>query len=366
MSGKFKAYIYLFVLLFAFGSVYLFLAKDSTRNKKMLYQIGCGLVDEDLNVVRPNQGNMCLYLKSGDTIVANYERAALRYVTAYGETKWSDPSPALHKLVLSNDRKHFITFTSESKKMNHKNIRSDLITVRDFNNHIIKKWSLFENLNILPSRFLSAQWCNTKCFWYTHWLKPMGDDMYDGEITHANSIQEISEKEEIAGSNIWKSGNYLVYLFGPTRLAIVLSASMEQVLWSLDMGAYGRSSLHTMQIIPGGKFLIFFNSNEWGVPKDNAEKDYSSVEIMDIATMQSVWQYKSKKISKSRGGAQLLQNGNILITETEPELVARVLDPSGEDVFHFKSPFVGSDGTTISYQEINYVDVTEFLKNNHM
>lgn len=367
MSRYGKIILSIFLLITAALLARAWLDQTHSEPSTKIYQIGCTLVDKNLSILKKFNGHLCTFLKNGDAIVA-LPPATIMYFSRMGEIIWSDSKTVNHhKLLTSNNEESFIGITSESKIMNKKKIRADVFYVRDFKNKILKRWSTFENLEYFISLNLKQlSGCSFNCFWVTDWF-PDKVEKFSGELTHANSIQEISAKEEVIGSKIWKSGNYLVYLYGPLGMALVIDSSMKKILWSLDMIAFNRPNIHDLQIIPGGRLLYFVNSNVNDKFSKQADNNYSSVEIIDIKTLKLLWSYSGdgkKFYSQYRGSAQQLENGNILLTESWPKLQAREISQDKRTVFEFISPLLDQSNNQIAYQEIKQIDADEFLRNN--
>lgn len=342
--------------------IYLYLFTATTVQK--YYQAGCAILDENSHIVRLFNGSLCIFLNNGDFISSNLKEN-IRYFDKTGHLIWESDKPALHQLKLSNAGKNFLAITSETKKINGRNIRADVFSVRDFQNKILKSWSTFDNYKKLQLLDLSYfKNCKDDCYWPTLWLSPTeASDVL--ELTHANSFQEISIKEEIFGSNIWKAGNYLIYLYGPLSVALVLDSDLKNILWSYDFKKIDRIHLHDLQLIAGAKLLVFFNSNIDAQTKT----EYSSLEILDLAAMQTTWKYAGrppeKFFSKLKGSVQILDNSDLLYSvDSEWGVAGYIINTSGVEIYRIGSSSKSKSREQRAAQDIKQVDLSEFLKNN--
>jgi len=327
------------------------------------YQAGCLILEKNGAVLKNFPGHLCLFLENGDLIVSN-PTEKMRYYQSNGNMLWEDDNPGLHQLILANDKKHFITIVSESNLLNGKTLRTDVFTMRDFQNKTVKEWSTFQNLDLLKRYGLTyfSSCKNEPCAMPVYWLGAKGTK-YDGQLTHTNMIQEFTKNEAIPSSNIWKKGNFLVYLFGRLTVALVLDSEMKQVLWHFDFTKIGRDNLHSLQLTPKGTLLAFFN---YTLPYAQ-EPLFSSIGLLDLNTLQTKWSYSGnpprKYFVENQGGVQLLKNGNYFYTVSNPDnLSGHEVTTSGKEIFS-----IAVDVNKFHrFQEIKQIDAAEFLKNNRM
>ena len=355
------------ILLFIIITIIIFKTYNKNGPQKT-YQIDCAIVDEKGIFIRQYAGGYCLFRDNGDLIISKTTNG-ISYFTKSGERLWTRKDPTLHKIVTSNDKKSFITITSEYKIFSGRKIRADLFSVISFENKLLKSWSTFQNIADLENKEL-AFFKNPilASLWTTAWLRDGTNDIF-GEITHANSIQEISANEEIKDSKIWKSGNYLIYLYGPMSTAIVLDSEMQKVLWFFDMRKTGKVNIHDLQLIKDQKLLFLNNKNDDPI----TGKLFSSVEIYNLDFSKMLWRYTEtppeKFYTEKWGGVQVLKNGNFLYTNSSVDNhfpTANEITPEGQTVFSLKSNLRNSKGTMpIPVQEIKQIDLSDFLKNNN-
>jgi outer membrane protein assembly factor BamB len=87
----------------------------------------------------------------------------------------------------------------------------------------------------------------------------------------------------------------------------------------------------------------------------------SSVQIIDPHTGKLSWEYRGPDLaplaSKSSSGVEVLDNGNILITETNKGRVLEIT-PKGEIVWEFHNPFkTGERGALVAH--VYHIDRVE-------
>ncbi len=132
------------------------------------------------------------------------------------------------------------------------------------------------------------------------------------DLLHTNTIEILRRTKGPV-----KRGDLLLCSFGLGLLFVVDEAAGE-VVWSLgleDVGEDGQPLVgmaHMPTQLDNGNFLVFVNG---------ISRRYSSVVEVDPATKRIAWQYVADPpesfFSKTRGAAQPLPNGNVLITESD-------------------------------------------------
>ena len=125
------------------------------------------------------------------------------------------------------------------------------------------------------------------------------------DIFHTNNIENL--EWDIPG--IAKKGDWLVTVRHLDRIFIV-DPEQKKIVWQWGENIISRP--HHATFLKGDQILLFDN----GINKKS-----SRVIILDIRSKQIVWQYGQKPgqdfFSATRGSAQKLPNGNILIAESD-------------------------------------------------
>ena len=162
------------------------------------------------------------------------------------------------------------------------------------------------------------------------------------DMLHTNHI-EIFDGSLADRSPIYAAGNVLVSMRTINTIAIVDPRTRE-VLW-----AWGPTNLHRQHhptLLDNGNILLF----------DNGRRRSQIVEL-DPLSYEVVWRYAPKGgfLSRFRGSAQRLPNGNTLITESDRGYVFEV-SPDHEVVWRFANPDVQPDGLRIAIWRMTRFD----------
>ncbi|MEX1310921.1 MAG: arylsulfotransferase family protein, partial [Candidatus Sulfomarinibacteraceae bacterium] len=165
------------------------------------------------------------------------------------------------------------------------------------------------------------------------------------DMLHTNHI-EIFDGSLAGRSPIFAAGNVLVSMRTINTIAIV-DPRRKEVLW-----AWGPTNLHRQHhptLLDTGNILLF----------DNGRRRSQIVEL-DPLSYEVVWRYAPKGgfLSRYRGSAQRLPNGNTLITESDRGYVFEV-SPDHEVVWRFANPDVQPDGLRIAIWRMTRFDPDE-------
>jgi hypothetical protein len=154
--------------------------------------------------------------------------------------------------------------------------------------------------------------------------KDKGDLFLD--TLHSNSILALPRDVEGLGSQ----GDLLVSMRRIDTIAVI-DPSGKRVLWSWGPGDLRRQ--HHPTLLDNGNLLIF----------DNGAPDRLWTRIIEYSPTQDeiVWQYKADPpedfYCNSRGSAQMLPNGNVLVTDSASGRVFEITR-AGEVVWEFLNP----------------------------
>jgi hypothetical protein len=145
------------------------------------------------------------------------------------------------------------------------------------------------------------------------------------DLFHTNTLERLDR--DIGGMKT--RGDFLIC---PKHLDLVAIVDLEtnRVEWSWGDGEL--QGPHQPSVISNGNILIFDNGGG---------RKYSRLVEVDPATNEIVWQYKADPpesfYSATRGGAQELPNGNILVTESDKGRVFEITR-DGRTVWEFYNP----------------------------
>ncbi|RME25593.1 MAG: hypothetical protein D6798_08600 [Deltaproteobacteria bacterium] len=149
------------------------------------------------------------------------------------------------------------------------------------------------------------------------------------DIFHANSVATVNPAlaDKLPGV---EPGMVLVSLRDANMLVIVDPAT-NTVVWSKAGGFHKQ---HDAEPTPDGRILLFDNHDSWVHQR-------SAVEIYDPVTWQKTWSFAGSDAepfwTQSAGVQHLLDNGNVLIVETEGGRAFEVT-PDGSVVWEFYNP----------------------------
>jgi hypothetical protein len=145
------------------------------------------------------------------------------------------------------------------------------------------------------------------------------------DVFHTNAI-ELTDRS-IAG--FCNKEDWLLSIRQLDTVCLVNPRTM-QVTW--EWGPKELSKQHNPTLLKNGNILIFDNG---------FKRRWSRIVELDPVRKKVVWEYKANPpehfFSRSRGGAQRLENGNTLITETDSGHVFEVT-PKGNIVWEFYNP----------------------------
>ena len=230
--------------------------------------------------------------ENGD-LLAIFEGFGLIKIDKDSNLIWAYPGLAHHDLdVTSNGDIYVLTRKAHlvPRIKPEEPILEDFITILDRNGREKRSFSLLEAVERSPFK--------------AKLLERIPDYL---DIFHTNTIECLDGSFEHL-SPIFKRGNILTSFKLLDAIAII-DPIAEKVVWEMT-GTWARQ--HKPTLLKNGNILLFDN---------NPPIAHSSVlEIMPL-TAKVVWQYKGSPPSTfftgSCGAAQSLNNGNILITESE-------------------------------------------------
>ena len=186
-------------------------------------------------------------------------------------------------------------------------------------------------------------------------------DRHEGErlrldMLHTNHIQ-VFDGSLADRSSLFSEGNVLISMRTINTIAII-DPSSRRVLW-----AWGPSNLHRQHhptLLPNGHILLF----------DNGQNRSQIVEF-DPLTFEVAWRYAPNMgfLSRFRGSAQRLSNGNTLITESDRGYVFEV-SPDHDIVWRFANPDVKTNNLRVAIWrmtrypsgELGFIDSADTLE----
>ncbi len=143
-------------------------------------------------------------------------------------------------------------------------------------------------------------------------------------VFHTNTVEVIRSDTER-----FRAGQLLVSMRDLDLVAVIDQAG-PSVVWSWGRGELDRQ--HHPTLLPSGHVLVFDNGYHRG---------WSRILEVDPATDRILWTFEAEPrgrfFSKTRGGNQLLPNGDVLITESDRGRVFEITR-AGEVVWEYLNP----------------------------
>ena len=160
------------------------------------------------------------------------------------------------------------------------------------------------------------------------------------DALHTNSVEVL--REDLG--DIAPAGSFLLSVRN-IDLVVIIDSEGKEVLWSWGPGEIIRQ--HHATVLPNGNILLFDNRDGEETTllvSDNPDEEKASrVVEVDPATKKIVWEYRGTEAdpfySYSRGSSQKLENGNVLIAESNRGRALEVT-PNGEIVWEYLNPQV--------------------------
>lgn len=345
--------------------IYLFLLAGGLSCSRQItdfnyFTADCDILDRNGQLVFHQPGGLCAFAKNGDLLVYQSLVEKLSKINAKGETLWESREIIHHKLIFDTDDKSILAIESEPAVFAGVSVRSDCFSQRDLGGKVLFKWCLSDHLEEMQKLGFRFNPVRTGNFAFQK-------GVVTHEISHANSIVRIEENSREKTNPAFKSGNFLVNLYGSSRAAFILDPKMKNILWTIDFSSFdygGQNfylSTHDLQITKDG-WLLFYG-NDFKVPEigaidrllspnlgmfaDKTERGayYSGLVLMDPESRVIHWMYtdypRDKFSSPVLGSVTELKNGNFLYSDITQFANAAVVTPSGKKVWTYsdkKSP----------------------------
>ena len=156
------------------------------------------------------------------------------------------------------------------------------------------------------------------------------------DVFHANTLEVIERELQVAHGVLVPKGSLLISIRNLDTIAI-LDPKEERLLWMWGPGELEHQ--HDPTVLPNGNILIFDNG---------VYRKFSRVLELDPRSQKIVWKYQSDPpeefYSETRGAAQRLPDGNILITDSDHGRAFEITR-AGEVVWEYWNPERSLDGT---------------------
>ncbi|HIL80839.1 MAG TPA: hypothetical protein EYG54_06200 [Myxococcales bacterium] len=244
---------------------------------------------------------------------------------------WAVPEPAHHEVQLTEtgDIAHLQAERKVIPGIENKPSVEDFIVLRDESGVELQRLAISDALR-------NANWLQLrKSFWKRAHDRSYGlDERSVHDPFHTNSLWLLTAAEATRLGPPFRAGDALISMAMLDTVAVV---DMEKGVtrWS-QQGPFGMQ--HSPRLLADGSIVLF---NNFLSPKR------SGVMTLDPRTRLVVRQYSGNSAeplySRRSGRVQVLENGNILVIETDGGR-ALELTQDGEVVWEFRSPYLVGEG----------------------
>jgi outer membrane protein assembly factor BamB len=248
-----------------------------------------------------------------------------------GELRWTLPMPAHHDVQQVGDGR-LIVLASIQRDLpevtTHHMVNDVGITLVSGEGKVLEQRSVYDMIN-RPDR-------------YPLDIKHRSEDT-PLDLIHANGAQWVDLPDLASTDPIYAAGN-IVLTSRRQNLVVIFDFEQGKRLWA--WGADDLEAPHAGRLLPNGNLLIFDNG---------VRRGWSRVLELNPLTLEVEWEYKAQEpasfLSRSKGCAQRLANGNTLITSSGQGRAIE-LTPEGEIVWEFLSPEVTPSGGRSTFNEV--------------
>ncbi|MCF7831227.1 arylsulfotransferase family protein [Candidatus Gracilibacteria bacterium] len=279
------------------------------------------LMDIQGNVVHEWNSTHLGIIQEDGTYLAqvSYEKPLFGKYTFDDEIIWEKTSPVIHHEISITPGNTILTLTKETHEYHGRLVEFDVILEYTQAGELIGNWSTWEHLGYLkqfhqplelekPSNFfIPEEHKKNTSIWGANY------DYY-----HANSIRTLpknknSDFEMLLGDKMvrpFQEGNWL-FSFRHGSMVFILDKDTKEVVWRITQFDIEGDiqGPHDPTMLPNGNIMIFDNGRY---------REWSRLIEIDPFTLEVVWEYKDPDFfTLTRGDAQVLPNGNVLIVESD-------------------------------------------------
>lgn len=314
--------------------------------------IECSIISMEKKLIKKLPGGQCAFLPDGRVISG--QTTQLSMYSPEGKLLWQKDIGTHHQVNLNLAKSKILTLSSEVNPENKKLVRYDVAMVLDFNGNVTARFRVFEHKQELEKWLPASRRGKT-------YESPQIVPGVSLEYSHANSIYEIPDNPLAKLNPAFAQGNYVLNV-SSLRLFLILDKEMKKIIWHAPAAKFHSDLVHDLQVLTNGDLLFFSNNG----PRKNDK--LSTVYECQPLTGKVVWRWPLKPrpdiASLHSGGAQLLENGNILLSDNTREGVGIEVDRKAKMLWMMPNR-LEKDEVPFHFQQIKRYDLTEFLKNNH-
>ena len=267
-----------------------------------------------------------------------YEEKSWGKFNLDGSSVWIKDEPIHHELFIS-EKNTIFTFIRETKMYKGRDVDFDVVVEYSQDGKELSRFSMYENLNEFKKYhgMLELDFPKIKFLPWLDFAKRKRESPWGGHYCyyHLNSLNIICENKNSNDSRFQK-GNWLISCRHGSMI-FILDKKTKKVVWSKTQKQVNGEiqGQHTPTFLENGNILIMDNGRYRG---------FSRVIELNPITSEIVWEYSNKDnfFSLSQGLCQKLENGNILITQSESGRCFEVDYNTKQIVWEFYHPEVQS------------------------
>jgi hypothetical protein len=298
-------------------------------------------------------GARCIFFPDGSLTTGSNERLAR--VGPDGIKKWARPIDTHHVMSLSEDGKKLLVMTRSLRKVKGQRVRFDKLALYDLDGKELAAFDFYNHRGEIEKR-LSKDKRGKLLVIPDDPTRHVPDDV-KLEFSHANAFAEIPENAAAGKNPAFAKGNFIVNGLGQN--VFILDKGLRKILWSMELGY----SAHDVQVLPSGRLMLYRNSS----PPELGE-NFSTIEELDPFTSESSVLYKADPpqsfSSRWNGGAQILENGHLFLSDITNGGRIFEVDKNGKTVWSKPYPLIDArTGKPEEFQQARRLDLSEFLKN---
>lgn len=270
----------------------------------------------------------------------DYEEKSWGMFNLDGSKVWIKDEP-IHHEILGSDHNTVYVFTRETKMYKGRDVDFDVIVEYDLKGMEVSRFSLYDNLKDFKKYHSMLELDIPKLKWLPSFdfAKRKRESPWGGHYCyyHLNSLSIIPENKNSSDSRFQK-GNWLLS-FRHGSMIFILDKKSKKIVWSTSQKqVHGEiQGQHSPEMLENGNILIMDNGRY---------RSWSRVIELNPITNKIEFEYGNKKDNKffslSQGLSQKLDNGNILITQSESGRCFEINYKSKKIVWEFYHPGIQS------------------------
>ncbi len=247
--------------------------------------------------------------KNGDYYAQKYFQSPVwgRY-TWDDKVVWEKKLPIHHQILLT-PQNTVITLTKEMHGYKDRKVEFDVILEFDKEGKELRRFSTWEHLEDFyqyhgplpidrrldshaPDDFKKSPWGGNFDYYHMNFISLVPD----------NSLQNMNPSFEPGNWVISFRHGDMIFIVNPNIGKVVGHVSPREVIGGIQ-------GVHATQMLSSGNLLVLDNGTH---------RRWSRVIELELMTKKIVWEYKAKDFfTYTQGHLQVLENGNMLVTESE-------------------------------------------------